>query len=67
MRGSLFEKSFSGKMGKKFFLDKFIGDCSTWWINDQIMPLAREFHKRISSALKTVNLKISPNYEGVYT
>ena len=54
-------------MGKKIFLDKFIGDCSTWWINDQIMPLAREFHKRISSALKTVILKISPNYEGVYT
>ena len=42
--------------GEKIFLDKFIEDCSTWWINDQIMPLAREFHKRISSALKTVNL-----------
>ena len=40
------KKSFSWQMGKQNYLGKLIGGCcSTWWINDQIMPRKSKSHK----------------------
>ena len=31
--------------GDKFLGGKFMGDCSKWGTNDQIMPKRKKFHK----------------------
>ena len=62
------KKCFSQQMGKQtFWANLWGGCCSTWGINDQIMPRMEEFHKCFSSNLNTVNLKVFPNHGWIYT
>ena len=45
-RGPFSKKSCLWQMGEQTFLGKrMVGCCFTCWINDQIMPRIREFHK----------------------
>ena len=50
------------------FLGKFLGGCSIWGANDQIMPRGIEsFTNAFSSNLGTVNLKIFSNHSEIHT
>ena len=53
--------------GGKTSWENLLGSCSKGEINDQIMPRTWKFHNAFSSNLKTINLKISTNHEGIYT
>ena len=47
-----FSKSFSWEIGDKFWVANLLRDCSTWGVNDLIMPGAEDFHKGVSHFLE---------------
>ena len=53
-------------MEDNFWWANILGGCSNCWINDQMIPREGEFHKCIFSNLKTVNIEIFANHEGMY-
>ena len=57
-----------GGGGGKILKANFEGRCSTWarGTNDQVIPRGEDFRKMFSN-LKTVNLKVFPNYSAIFT